>query len=550
MSEGWASRIGLDLLEFRSKHGPGGHRAVTRFVIWQASTDVILPISSGLMLAAASLWPSAGFVAWIALVPFAAAIARPHGTLELYAGAFLGGALYALQSLDFMRTRLTGAGLLGSHFVDWIVAGFLWGALFWPCTLLVARRVWRRSRLSMWVLLPIVWVGSEWLRQESGWIVNWSPFPWLQIGATQIEYSHLIQIADLGGVWGIGALVATVNGALFDCFASRWSLRPVAIVGVILLGVWSYGEFRLEQTATSEGPVIGLVPKSIQPVAALGTNPSVDMLVWSETALLRNLDNSRSDARDAIDACARSVGSTLVVGCVREEAGQRFNSAAFVDSHGIQGFYDKCYLVPWSEFAPWTWQRDLTSRSAFSPGTRRPVFDIGSFRCGISICYDAAFDRHSRAFTPMPDFFVACSCETSDATGAVARLMLTMTRLRAIETRRSFVRNVEGGLSGIVDSTGAFVAVPDQAWPGPVVVGRVPIDSRATFASVAGDWIPICCVTCVALMLIFCIRPRQLRNLFPKAINENLTRAESSGEATGKREPLRPGGGKAGILTV
>ncbi len=83
-----------------------------------AACDVALPLTSGCLLAISASSPSVGLVAWAALIPFAAAIARQRGTVELYAGAYLGGVLYTLQCLEFMRTRISGADCF--NFRSWI----------------------------------------------------------------------------------------------------------------------------------------------------------------------------------------------------------------------------------------------------------------------------------------------------------------------------------------------------------------------------------------------------------------------------------------------
>jgi apolipoprotein N-acyltransferase len=468
-------------------------------VINQASIDLALPISSGILLSIAFMPAPLDLVAWVALVPFAGAIVRARGGIELYLGAYLGGVLFSLHGQSWLQTRLIGSGPFDSNIADWFSNGCVQAAV-WPLTLYVARRLARDGRWPMVLLLPVVWVAGEFVRQELGWLIAWSPFPWLQLGITQAGHLPLVQVADLGGVWAIAFVVAAVNGALFDAIRTR-RLKPLAIGLLILAATWAYGALRLRQTSTVRGPSVALVPPDCRLSAAADSR--ADIILWSETAYPRDIDES---SRRDLEAKARNVDSTLIVGAVRRERNVRFNSAAVIDpQRGYQGCYDKCFPVPWGEFRPWNCSKPGTSQREFAHGTSQPVFRVGDYTCAATICYDICFDRLFRRFAPTPDFFVCLSRETSDPTGFVPRNLLKMARLRAVETRRSVVRNVEGGFSGVVTSTGEFVSAPPRPWAGPTLIGHVPVDHRMTLAAFAGDWIPF---GCWAAVLMACALPR------------------------------------------
>jgi apolipoprotein N-acyltransferase len=470
-------------------------------VVGQMSIDMGLPIASGALVAVSFMPPPLGLVAWVALVPFAAAIARAKGTFDLYVGTYLGGLLLDLHALDFIRTRLSGSGLASSHTADWLVNGCVW-AIAWPLALWMGRSVRQRTALPMVVLLPAVWTMSEYFRCELGWLVSWSPFPWLQLGITQAPYVHLIQSADLGGVWGVAAVIAAFNGGLYDALAGR-RLKSLLIAMAIFSGNWLYGEFRLRETDTTPGPTVALMPISSRAGAAPSDGSMPDILLWSETAYSGGIDEADPTTVKSLEGIARRAGSALIVGCGRRDGDHRYNSAAVIDpNRGYLGCYDKCFLVPWSEFTPWEWTGLGMKSVGLANGTTQPVFDLGEFSCGASICYDICFAQLYRAFSPKPNFFVCCSRETADPTGFLPRTLLNMTRLRAVENRRAFVRNVEGGFSGIVSSTGEYTPAPERPWDAPVSVGRVPIDRRATLAALAGDWLPIACCLAVAVVLV------------------------------------------------
>ena len=223
----------------------------------------------------------------------------------------------------------------------------------------------------------------------------------------------------------------------------------------------------------------------------------------TETTYAGNVSDPSGAGISELAANSKTSGATLIIGCVRNRDGLCYNSAVVADPlKGCLGFYDKCFLVPWSEFQPWRLPGMELDQHPFTPGSSRPSFSVADFTCGVSICYDACFDRSSRGYSPTPDFFVACSRETSDPTGYIRRAMLDMTRFRAVESRRAFVRNVEDGFSGIVSSTGEFTPAPEQPWSAPISVGPVPIDRRKTLYHWAGNWLPYMCVGIVGLALV------------------------------------------------
>ena len=112
-----------------------------------------LPVATGLLLAAAFPPLDWHWLAWIALVPLAFALAQPRDWVELYLGAYLGGLTFQLLSLDWIRTAYGGDGLSGPRATQWIAQG-LGLALFWPLAVWLGRRLVRRASLPMAIALP------------------------------------------------------------------------------------------------------------------------------------------------------------------------------------------------------------------------------------------------------------------------------------------------------------------------------------------------------------------------------------------------------------
>ena len=419
------------------------------------------PLASALLLALCFPPVEVSWLAWVALAPLAAVLARPRGTCELYFGAFLGGLCFHLLGLDWLRTSQGGIGFAGPYASAWFWTATLvavaWLALIW-----LGRRFVARSGWPMTFALPLVWVAWEYLRFHLGLVVSSETrFPWLQVGTTQVAHLAAVQMADLTGVWGVSALVAMVNGLVFDAWhlgrlwrdgPSRRRLAISAASGAaVLAAAGVYGGWRLAQGAGDAGPAICLMPadsiaadaaplagaedqiasRRSQDVsaaalggAALGgaatddedwrrhgqratERPAGDLLLWSEGVI----DLTSQETLRRLERYASDRGVALAVGCRRDGAaavGRRsFNSVAVFDARrGYQGYYDKVCLVPRGEFTPWFDKLALRGKwsGGSAHGTRYPTFTVshggGQSPCrfAATICYDSCFAPLYRRF--------------------------------------------------------------------------------------------------------------------------------------------------------
>src|SRR2546426_630961 len=100
---------------------------------------------------------------------------------------------------------------------------FLLALIFVPLFLAFAvllRRIYLRFRVPLTVLVPVVWVTTEWLRipYSLGQVGLYS------LGSSQYNQADLIQIADMTGIAGVSFVVAAANGALADLWVNRRQL--------------------------------------------------------------------------------------------------------------------------------------------------------------------------------------------------------------------------------------------------------------------------------------------------------------------------------------
>lgn len=510
------------------------------------------PLLSACLLALSLPPIDATWLVWVALVPFGWVMLQPKPGRWVYVSAYLGGLVFHLVGMDFLRTAQQQSrwSISGPLFPLWLSIGYVM-ALSWPAVLWCGHRLIRATRVPVAIVLPVVWLCFEYLRDPAMYLLADCGYRWLQLGLLLVDYDHLTQIADIGGVWGLTALVAMVNGLWLDVIRAfrgvprqRTGLRAATSAVLVVLALsaaWCYGGWRLAQPAQSEsGPVVALLHRELMQVApedlaaALAAQlenadewqldgaarrglerAPIALYVWSEVAY-KGLDQTTPLPRGLpyLESLAKTLNAALLVGAFRaeESTDQRrvFNSVAFLTpAEGFAGCYDKMALVPLVEFEPsplvgWllsTGSGPGYDRNWVVPGTNCPTFKFrppGSARpyCfGPAICHDVCFANHFRhmmteSVDPV-DFLVVSGLESQDNTGRGQAMLLDMTRFRAIECRRAVCRAVRGGYSAAIDGNGRVLAraiVADVSHP--ALVGPVPIDRRDSLYLQWGEWLP------------------------------------------------------------
>ena len=351
----------------------------------------------------------------------------------------------------------------------------------------------------------------------------------------------------------------------------RLLLGATAALALLAAGVVAYGMARLRHPDFAEGPRVGLVQGNLpqdlriargpemeehytrlayQAAYPPGPQPRPDLIVWPETSLpfdwFCNADgvdpaSTPEDWQDVTDKCAnlppnvaRRFRTNVLLGLntqVWEADGQpwKYNSALLIRPDGtLAGRYDKMHLVPFGEYVPL--RRSLPFLKVFTPykhdyscrpgesWTRFPLAAGGrTYHFGVVICYedtDPGIARHYVNGTGEPiDFLVNISNDGWFNGTEEHEQHLAICRFRAVECRRSVLRAVNMGISGIIDPDGRVVKLPAETWAASkkmegVVSGSVPLDNRASAYARFGDWLPLGCWLGVALGLVV-VRPRR-----------------------------------------
>ncbi len=440
-------------------------------------------------LAAGAAWP-------LAFAPFAW---WPVGVLALTA-------LFALwrniaPGQAFLRGYLFGLGMFGVG-VYWVYISMFWyGGMgvalsvfvtallaatmaFFPALagfggVLLARN---RAPFAAVLILPAIWVLTEWVR---GWFLT--GFTWLQFGYSQID-TPLAGYAPVLGVYGTSLCAAASASLLLVAITGDAAGRQrVAALGAIAL-LWLGGAAldRIEWTRETGAPlrvalVQGNIPQdlkwhpamreaSVELYARLSRPhwDSSDLVIWPETAIPMTYADARGWL-DALAAEAEAGGASLLAGLIYVDprSGRYYNSMVNAARH--HEIYHKRHLVPFTEYLPLrSLLGDLVDALAipmsdFASGAadQPPIFAAGQ-QLGMSICFEDAFGEELIRDLPEATLLVNVSNDAWFRDSLAPAQHLQIARMRALEAGRWMARGTNTGMTAIIDDKGRLVATAPQ----------------------------------------------------------------------------------------
>ena len=261
-------------------------------------------LTSGLLLWSAFPPVEWSWLGWLALVPLFWLAIQTGPRLRLYLGAWAGGLVFWLLSVQWVRLTDPTAWLA------WLAMAIIF-SFWWPIFLALTRLAVFRLAIPLMMAAPILWVGMEYVRAHF-----LSGFPWYYLGHSQYRFLTLIQIADTTSALGVSFLIALVNAWMVDMLSlpllsrtakgTRLTARQTVrlwTVALLLGGTLIYGAFRLSTAQFRAGPRLALLADQLRAAvqegsrsapdpredpasdpARVAVEPRPDLIVWPETA--------------------------------------------------------------------------------------------------------------------------------------------------------------------------------------------------------------------------------------------------------------------------
>lgn len=435
----------------------------------------------------------------------------------LWRSWFFGAGMYA-SGVSWVYVSISGFGgapaplaiLLVALFVNvlafaFIIPFYIYGKFF------------SHSAMNLLVAFPITWLLSEWIRT---WLLT--GFPWLFIGYAH-THTWISGWAPIVGVMGLSFICALSAGFLAQCC---WAIKKFALLigGTVTFLFWM-GGLALQQyqwTHLSPNPIsLAMVQPNIaqenkwEKDCILSTMSLLKekseplwgnkIIIWPEAAVTA-LYSDALPFLNEMNSIASEHNSGLITGIIFDDAEKNayYNSiATFGDAIGI---YHKRRLVPFGEYVPREWLRNLitffnlpTSHINLGPQDQHGL-KSGDIYIAPSICYEVAY----------PDL-VAKSAVNSQLLMSISNLgwfgdslgrhqFLQMAQMRAVETQRYFAYSTNNGPSAIIDSKGN-VKTQSTAFTQTTLVGEVYAANGTTPFMRWGSW-PLIIASLILLLIV------------------------------------------------
>jgi apolipoprotein N-acyltransferase len=446
-------------------------------------SQLILPALTGLFLAASFPRGDQGWLAWLAWIPLIISVAQSKNRRLAFGGGFFSGVLGFFILLVWIPQVLARYGGLSSG-LAWTAYTLLVFVLAcypaFACAL-VKHMMIRRGN-GMLLFFPIVWILFEFALSVS----PLGGFPWLLAGYTQVEFLPVIQIAEITGIYGVSFSILAINTGIawiILCRKRRLSTY-IPLVGAVALFVSCllYGRIALKhweslkprfQAAMLQGNLseddskIALVEKFQQGYISMADRlnpPNVDLLILPESPA-PTFFQFDEDYRKSMETLARRYPLGLVLSNIQykesEGSMRYFNSAFFLDRNGsLTGVYDKIHRVPFGEYIPMqglfsfieTISKDV---GGFYAGKDTRLIPVGGHPANAIICFEAVFPGLVRRFVDQgSQLIINLTNDGWYGISAAPFQHLMISRLRAVENRRYFLRATNSGISAVIEPSG------------------------------------------------------------------------------------------------
>ena len=376
-------------------------------------------------------------------------------------------------------------------------------------------------------VLPFFWVALEWTKQLGS-----LAFPWELLGYSQYRFTHVIQIADCLGVYGVSGFIMLINVCFFILLLfvtnSQWHMLRVSrqlmvytltIVMLVISTTIIYGAIKIAQTdkmmrrskhqsiMTVQPAIpqqekwrgdnrISITQKMVQ-LTYSNKNKEIDLVVWPETALPYAF-HSKHHLRQYVLNAIKQMHVGLVLGSPtfinRENQIDHYNSGLLIDDKGtIKSRYDKVKLVPFSEYMLFPFFRNLwrwlgAPESKFSSGQAGKVLLLNEIQMGIQICFEIIFPEYSRNMVKNnANVLINISNDAWFGRTAGPYQHFSMAVFRAVENKRALIRCANTGISGMIDPCGRIVS-QSQLFETNTMIHHVPLIHTKTIYSKWGDF--------------------------------------------------------------
>ena len=481
-------------------------------------------------------------VAWIALTPLLVTLTGRVSLLRAFVlglvtgGIYLGGTLYWLSTV---MGRYGGINIAGSIVINAVFVAYL--ALYPALFAVIIRRLTIAFGASALAAAPFVWTATE-----LGRMYVFTGFPWVLLGYSQTTVLPIAQAASIAGVFGVSAIVVSVNAALAGIVVARaWRPAAVVVAGVLLVALWGNARAR-DAAMTREGQLLRVAivqpnvlederehvaeaPEILERDLAMTREAlakGVGLVVLPESALSPYTLDDYAEVSRSVRQLARDARVPILLGSDqyewrdrsnRREVEKSFNAAFMLRPDGTTAaVYRKMHLVPWGEYVPlknWlTFVGPLVQAigRGFDAGDTMLLLPLGTHQVSTAICYEIIYpDFVRQAVVHGSELLPTITNDAWFGASSAPYQHFEQASMRAIEEGRYLVRSANTGISGLVDPYGHVLVRTDIFQPA-VIAGEVRLLTTRTPYSLVGDVFAYASAVLTAALLLMARQARRL----------------------------------------
>lgn len=336
-------------------------------------------------------------------------------------------------------------------------------------------------------------------------------YPYGNITAALAEYTSLIQIVSVTGIWGLGFIVTLPQVMCAYMLYEGKNRRKMVILFssiALLLLTWLGGYFVKEYYTNKESKKeikiasiqhsadtwqggYNTYKENFETLKALTEEALVyspDMVVWSETAFVPSVSwhlsypvNIRTRALvDDFVSFGKSLSIPLVTGnpegVIKDkelapvlESGdwnwKTYNTVIYFANGEVDGTYRKQHLVPFTEYFPYEkefpWLYELLLKNDYKwweMGDESTVFNYDGISFSTPICFEDMFGYISAFFVQNgADMIINLTNDYWSRSVQAEKQHFQLALFRAVENRRPMLRSTNSGITALVLPSGEIV---------------------------------------------------------------------------------------------
>ena len=451
-------------------------------------------------------WYKAGFIAFFTLIPMFLILlsetdAPKKKPLRFYGYGYFWGAAFFATVFHWFRYQypleylgFSKAEAIGYVALTWFGSGLLLSvilALFHLSVGLFLRSgLCRRHRF---LLIPFS--AAAYVLVEFAFTLGSLATPWARLAITQQSNILFIQTASVFGSYFISSLIVAVNAALalgvytliFDKNKKAAGILAATAAAMLILNTAAGAVLYVVDDAcedqTNCASVAALQGNMISGRADLPLGETVDLfLQMSEDHINESVTDlivmpegcfsmdveRRTDVTERLTQFCVDHNVSIIFGAYEYAEDGFYNVTWCISNSGeLSGPYRKQHPVPFGEFTPardlilavMPFLEDVTNiGDDLSAGSDSTVFETGRGTVGAFICFDSAFENIGYEETRKGALILTES--TNDSWWMDSSQLYEHNGhavLRAVESRRYYVRSASAGYSTLIDPRGRIV---------------------------------------------------------------------------------------------